>query len=225
MLPTLKNVDHQTECLISGYLRELYELLSKYDDKYIFINIPPLVTVTIMSFHFVDEVFEILGIYTQVFNQGKTIQKTNGHRENTSYGRVVIPSLSKVICEWDIKVNHLSDQGFRIGICSDFTLTEKCFVDDDFSSNYALECVNGYKVSKGQRASHSSRYHEHDIVTIKLNLKKRCVDFLINKNSSEKGIAFENIYVGEDISYRLAISMYGNGDGVTIEKFQYSLES
>ena len=145
-----------------------------------------------------------------------------GHRENTSYGRIVIPSLSGAICRWDIKINHLRDHGFRIGICSDFTLTEKCFVDDEGSSNYAVSSNNGYKVSKSQRDSYANHFNTGDIVSIKLNLQDRYVEFFINDKSFGK--AFENIDVAQDIDYRLAISMYGKDHGVSIEKFQYLLE-
>ena len=59
-------------------------------------------------------------------------------------------------------------------------------------------------------------------MTIRLDLKDRYVEFSINDKSYGK--AFENIDVGQDIDYRLAISMYGKDHGVTIENFEYLLE-
>ena len=70
-------VDYHTDCLISGYIRELHDSLSK-DDESILNNVPRLVIVCIMSFHHVVEKFEIIGIHTIQLDDGKTIQKTKG---------------------------------------------------------------------------------------------------------------------------------------------------
>ena len=131
-----------------------------------------------------------------------------------------IPSLSQAICRWDIKINLIIDQGFRVGITSNHTLIEQCFVDDKTSSNYGYMASGGLKVSKGQKSKYAKQaYRTGEIVGIKLNLKERFVEFFINNKSFGK--AFTDIDVGENINYRLAISMYGINHGVTIQNFEY----
>ena len=77
MLPLYHKIDNQTDCLISGYVRKLQDLLSR-DDESILKIVPQLVVVSIMSFYHVTEKFEIVGIHTIELDDGKTIQKTKG---------------------------------------------------------------------------------------------------------------------------------------------------
>ena len=78
MLKPLYKIDDQTECLISGYIRNLHNSLTK-DDNSLFQIVPPLVSVTITSFYNVTERFDIAGIYTIKLDQDKTIKKTQGY--------------------------------------------------------------------------------------------------------------------------------------------------
>ena len=57
-----------------------------------------------------------------------------------------------------------------------------------------------------------------DVVDIKLDLKERNIEYLINNQSF--GVLYKDIPVGVDIKYRLVIYIGSNGSCATIEDFE-----
>ena len=64
--------------------------------------------------------------------------------------------------------------------------------------------------------------HPNDIISLRLDLKKR--EFRIFINDKDQGIAYngQNINIDDDIEYRLAITMCDSGDCVEIINFMCS---
>ena len=56
-----------------------------------------------------------------------------------------------------------------------------------------------------------------DIICMELDLKDCNVSFYVNNEN--QGIAFKNVEIGEDIDYRLIVSLAVNGTSVSIIKF------
>ena len=200
--------------IISGYLRQIH---SQIDDKQkLFQTIPSLITLTTLQFY-VAEYFSIPGQYTMIMGDGNTIKKISNNIDNTTFGNLVIPSTSQIMCRWTIKVGEFTDYGFAFGISSDYSTNHK-FCDNINSSNYAF-CALSYTMSKGETVSnYGTEWHINDEIGIQLNLKERNIEFLVN--GQNQGIAYHNIEIGEDIAYRLATYVYQNNVTVKLINFE-----
>merc|ERR1712037_708594 len=122
------------------------------------------------------------------------------NKGRTHFGNICIGSKSKKICKWKIKVNK-SCGSMIIGISSDWT-SHDGFYSNTASSTYGYGCY-GMKYKNGKSDEYSSYWKKGIVVGIKLDLKQRIIEFY--KNEQSQGIAFENIDIDDDLSYKLAI--------------------
>lgn len=116
-----------------------------------------------------------------------------------------------------------------IGICSDFDLIDE---------NFELECNDSTKFytynTKREVVSHededsscddfADRYYgwrgyvPGDIICIELNLLEKCIKFYLN--GTDEGIAFNDVFCGNDIDYKLAVSIYHRKTELIILKYE-----
>ena len=62
-------------------------------------------------------------------------------------------------------------------------------------------------------------WKDNDIISIKLDLKQRNIEYFVNDKSL--GVVFENVPIGEDIKYRLAMGLGSEGQHVVLKSVQY----
>ena len=67
--------------------------------------------------------------------------------------------------------------------------------------------------------SNDFKWYDGDIVSIKLDLKAKAIEYFVNNKSV--GITFENIPYGDDIKYRLAINPVMTGVMFKLMNFEY----
>merc|ERR1712154_355321 len=115
--------------------------------------------------------------------------------------------------------------GCAIGVSSDYT-TDKIFYNNKQSYNYAY-FAKGHLLSRATYTHPKyiymedvAKWHNHDVIGVQLNLKDKNIEFFCNGKS--QGVAYNNIGIGEDISYKLAVFIFQENDKVTIRNFQCS---
>ena len=164
------------------------------------------------------------------------------------FGNIEIGSLSQTICEWKLRINV--KQGFEnwtihhllLGITGDPIPDKMQYVQfereecslvwmtgrEAYMNTYFVRNVEaGYHnvwgrnecvVSK-RRREEKILFRKDDVVGIKLDLLQRNIEYFINDKSV--GIVFKDIPIDESIKYRLFITIFMTGHGVTLESHKY----
>ena len=229
-LQDVKYVDNRSKKLITGYLKEINISI---DDKYI---VPELVLNACLLFYyqraFISMIFNGYHHSPQskdsfTLSKDKRTVSLIDSRWGTLFGNIQIDSLSEIVCRWNVKVfmNNKSGVNATFGanvrriLLGLSAQTEPIFFDtycghSKWPSSTYLFTANVKSVD-GQTLT----WNDGDIIGIKLNLKKLNIEYFVNGKSV--GILKEDIEVGEDIKYRLTVSMVHNHQAISIESFEY----
>ena len=218
---------------VFGYVRSSQTSLSKASSYSLFRNIPIAITSLCVLYYEPIEYFDIINTDDiKLSEDKKSIYKYHQRRnyesgfgyhfglDNTSFGKISIPSTSKSICKWYFKINNIpkkpSFDPFRIGIVSKISSVNKSFLDKAKNEDYKFY---GYQTGSRILENHYGRpqvptygryARVNDVYCMKLDLQKREIRY--SRNNKSFGIAFENIDIGEDIEYKLAVTI-GHKDG------------
>ena len=153
--------------------------------------------------------------------------------DNTSYGNMVMPSNSNFIYKWQFAFSKpLSvESDFFIGIAStSITTTQqpiwlaisgKWFCFNPYFAEFANHLTGSvfFKVKKSVEWGRSAWENKIDL---ELDLKRKELS-IFKYNGSERGakkVLFNKIDVGDNIDYRLAVSLRGKDFAFSIVKFQ-----
>ena len=191
----LEAVDAKTEYLVSGYAHRIQRLIQDQ-------IIPQEVIDLCIVYYFIVEFFAIIDFgYWTVSECKRIITRTKGTPSASVYGNVVIPSDEERIYKWKFKILH-EETNMRFGISSHWE-TDCRFSNVTTSHNYAAEHSGG-KWSKYVNESFPGfNFDTGDNIEMELNLVSR--ELLFYKNDRKIGVAYNDIDVGPDIQYRMAI--------------------
>ena len=140
----------------------------------------------------------------------------------TSYVSQIIKSNESAIHEWEIKVNKLKYVNLYIGIdSSNNRWTNAPFMWKKDPINYSYK-PNGYKYTLGHYEQYGSSYKTGDVVKMILDLKKKEIKYIVN-DTSDHGVAYNNIVTNDEINYRLAICTYDKDDSVSIINYNKTM--
>ena len=192
----LDKIDSKTKHLVHGFVREMNSILTQI--------IPEPIIYVILSFYFLGEYFEIFDPkYYKVTEENKTVTKTSntGWSVPSCYGKMLIDSDSGGVYEWVFRI-LTQNTCMDYGISSSYNL-DKAFTRSSESSNYCARYA-AHKVSKNKQ-EYWSGFHMSpgNCLKMKLDLNKRTLSYDVDADPI--GVAWENIDVGPDIKYRMAI--------------------
>ena len=154
-----------------------------------------------------------------VLDDRKIICCNTGWKNESVFGKYVIPSSKGGIYTWTFKVIHY-DTSLYIGITSDIAgKFSDCFAENTTGSNYAAYYC-GYKLSKGVKKDYNSfkSLNHGDIMKMELDLNKKTLGFW--RNDENLGPAYKNIDVGDKIKYKMAISMLNKDTKIELSSFK-----
>ena len=245
------DIDTDSKFAVSGYIREQH-LRLRSSQHVLFQHVPIAISSLCTFYYHSNDYFHSKFIneeYTKILNNGKTLKQLvdvnaepSAMKGCTSFGSALVPSISKSICKWDIKINKLTDGTIICGVSSKPYDTNDFFHwkwdKDQFQNNQesdtklkAIDCSkfnrvsygygdSGQYIRYGQNFNHgTSWFNEGDIVSVCLNLQNRTLRFDVNNKQT---VTFENIEISHDIDYRLAIVMYEANESISIYKFTQS---
>ena len=213
-----KAADHDTDCLISGFIREMQQTFPTNVTFYI---IPELINCTCMRFYYMPEKFIKCSRNMEIKEDGNYVELKNGDYDYRSvYGKLNIDAKSDCIYNWEFKIGKEA-YGYYIGITSAKTMdTEIRFVDTEEDDYYAYS-NGGYKYDLPNRDKDgygtSSGFSNDNHVIMELNVALKVLTFrVIGKDT----VTFKNINFDGGKEYRIAISMYYSN--ASIELLQFS---
>ena len=228
------HIDRDADYIISGYIREYQACI---ETSYpLFKIIPNIIISACKLYSRQNDYFEIIGNNTTDSENYKYITKTAKGWHNTSYGSNIIPSTSRIICKWWLKIGHTNENTFyaHIGLSA---ADEKKLKNPINCSNFALRdglCYAFWNCApaelsykhrtfiSGEFSSEGKRYGKtiknDDIFCIELNLDDGLLRFYIN--DVDQGVAFDNVEIDEDVQYRLAVSMCHADNTVEIVDYE-----
>ena len=137
------------------------------------------------------------------------------------YNQISTNNDNKNIYKWSVKINKSNDNvsGILIGISSEIYLEKKSFVSWQYSYiqhgriNTYPEENDGYT----HRKHYGIKFKQGDIITMELDLSKSQIKYYVN--NEDQGIAYKNIIRGQDIKYRLAVSLREIDNEIEIVSF------
>eukprot|EP01084_Bolivina_argentea_P299522 516308_1 len=229
----LKSANIDSQLLVFGFVRDTESVFDiiKTDSNNFHMNVPPLISWIILSYYHAFEYFAVIGNDITVSDDKMSITKNIPRTwRNSSYGSMIIPSESKAICKWDLKMSYLDvNRSAVIGIISgacqkDIPFAKKVTKNSKF---YAFYCRNGktYQHTKENSIPYSKNakdIKQGDIISVKLDLKTNYKQINYIRNGKELGPNI-NIETGKDIQYRLAVTISVPNTHITITAFEYKL--
>eukprot|EP01084_Bolivina_argentea_P092763 166872_1 len=220
-LKALSKIDKRTKYLVNGWIRN-NEKLFKLN------HIPLLISSICILYVRDDDTFAITGTQVRLSHDKKCVEKIQNHVainpwNNTSYGKIHISPKYDNICTWELKINNIGtvevNGNIMIGISSTESSTDDTFDVEEDGINYVL-CNDGMTYDNETEAwkEYAGTFAgQNDKISICLDLKKGEISFSINDNN--QGVAYKDIEQGNDIKYKLFVSLRSIGDSVEIVKF------
>ena len=156
-------------------------------------------------------------IYENGLNNKNIIKCIKKNSYSSIYGNTSIPSSKEQKWMWTFKVKNNVDDNIYIGISSSFICDQDCFTNEE-SSNYCF-ATNGEKWSKGNRDKyHLNSFNQGDIIQMILDCPQKQLSFV--HNNKHLGVAYDNIDIGKDINYKMAIIMASKDDELELVNFK-----
>ena len=219
-LKSASKADQSTEYLVFGFIRD-YEKNSNA-------IIPPLISWTCLLFYWINEYFEIVGDNLNASEDKLTISCNQPVSRwcNASFGHRKIKSGLTGVYRWTFKWF-----GRHIAFCvtdADGTVTDKACAWGENTNYYGIFIATGFKLRRGEGGANYEAYFEgidnkagniqDHTLTVVLDLNSKQVSFEID--GENKGIAFDGIKCGEDIYYRMAVTIEECSDKVILDKHE-----
>ena len=216
---------NRAEYITSGYLREQQKLSSsEYDTYALFQNVPEEISILCALYYKLTDYFEIINASTTVSNENKTINKITHGWKNTCYG-TLIPSTDKCIYKWWLKIPK-TKKHFVVGIASAPFMENELVDEIESSKFYMIAVYAATKLDHTDRSccnvfedkTNTSILNNLEEIALELNLKRK--QLILHYADNKEKLLHENIECGEDINYRLAISMLYKDIQISIQKFE-----
>ena len=211
----IKEIDKFVRLSVYGYIRQCQKLLPSEINPYF--NISQLIIFIILLYCDQPEIIETVDttLY-DIDDSHTTITKKESSGGGSIFGKTTICSDKGGIYKWKFKI-ITTGINMRFGISSSYGM-ERLFTRNKNSSNYAARYA-GRKESKGSLFNDYDFYiKRYDIVQMELNLDTRQLIYYINDRSL--GPAYEDIDIGEDIKYKLAIHIYSKDATIKLIDFR-----
>ena len=220
-----KHADDRLDCLVSGYIKSIQKAHKSLK------TIPMDIYYVCILFLLQKEYFELIADQMNLSQDELTITKDASaiyNWKNTTYGKMVIPSISKQIVTWKIKMKPFTEERNRvIGIASSTDCIDKDYTYNKVGHYYGISDSGtrfwNHKLKEETSVETAAEYdtfeyHDRsgDTVTMILNLRDATILF---GQSEHPKIAWTNIKIDKDVNYRLAVSLRCQLDSMTIVDF------
>eukprot|EP01084_Bolivina_argentea_P128978 227882_1 len=199
-----KNVDAKTKNLVFGFIRNVMELLP---DSY---NIPPLVMHICITFYYNPEYFDKIGHWIDISDDRLTVCNNNNFT-NTVYGRFTIDCKNNNnVYKWSFIINKC--YFIAIGIDESSAKWINTYFYGRTTKNYAFTS-SGDKYTQKRMMPYKEKTHygrNGTKIMMEFNLKNKSLSYYVN-NETEPCSKIDDVYVKDDISYKLAVFLWGGG--------------
>ena len=222
-LKRLHHIDQEIKFIVCGYIRSEHESLFRANACILFQNVPNSITSLCTLYYYLYDYFDLIGSDMKISNDKKTITYNSFTRDwpNANYGKNIISSTDKCIYKWYLKIRKR--ENIIVSVVSNKNCNPHLYpVHHDkyywfFLNPDNLGKLKDHKGSTWQNPEYGKDIKNGDIVCMELNLKRENISFYIN--GKNLGVAFQNIDIGDDIDYRLCVTLRDLGSFVTIMKF------
>ena len=184
-------------------------------------NIPELIVFVCLAYYYESKIFEIAH-YSLVISgdNNNIIEKTSGgYNWNCSaYGAEWMQSNTNNIYKWTVK-NIFGDRNVQFGIVSNYPhlAINKCYNSEHSYSYFFHQSLrqNGKPIPSSIRAKANAKFGCASSETIIFILNFKDSTITINKNN-ESDVIFKQIKKGDDILYKLAITVYTKSNCIEV---------
>eukprot|EP01084_Bolivina_argentea_P082191 148821_1 len=223
-LKRLKQIDTRTKSTVFGYIREMENTLS------LFSNVPVLISYISLSYYNHGEYFHKSGSHKgMIVSEDKmTVTNCTGIKDenydHTTYGYTWIDSTCNKIAKWKFKA---CGNAWICFVSKDNCEDGNCLNDTDEPNYGFTDCANNmclkqYCNDRGN-STETKRFNMNFNVpfTVVLNAKQKTIGYYLeNETKNEIKFIFENIKIGKDIKYKLAVNVPMDGDKITLMNFE-----
>ena len=218
-LRELKQLQGSDKWLVFGYIRRIEKELK-------IPNVTMLIIYKILEYFYLNEYFDKHGDVIQVSEDKRTITRIGDKNawNNNSYGNIWIKSNGNEIARWKFEMDHVEmrQELYFQFLSKDIRLNEDGGREEDapnyaWSNKFDIDC-HGACGSISKTYDYSSYPRTGDQVIIELNTKERTIRCKVRDAAYET--IFEQIEQGDDIKYKMAITLHAVGMKVTMIDFQ-----
>ena len=237
-------VDNKSKHTVFGYVRSEHGSLFKSTPYAVFQNFPISISSIVTLYYHTPEFLNVISCIKDisVSKDGKHIYRMLEWTkspllkiccdDNNNYGSIIIPSTNKSISRWDIKIINLPNDKMYyglIGISSNKkpSRREQAYYPTSPSYPFYTYLFGRNRLKYHRKLlnrdygpgidENGKRFKNGDVISMKLDLKRRQLSYY--KNHKCIGIAFDHIDIGEDINYRLSITVATKAVDLSIERF------
>ena len=186
----------------------------------------------IMLFYLFDDIFDIINPKIKL-SENKKMIKFMGDRtqDAANYGELEIDSMQPTIYEWKFKL-HKYSQRINIGISSWTTAIAGSWLCSQHGCYYGIHSKKRDERDYLERSwslygsfywktmqDATNRLGSGDSTLIHLDLSKKEVQFVVN---GDQTVMFNDIKTGNDVKYRLVVTIANYQDCVEITEFNQS---
>ena len=224
MLKRLNLVDTRTKLTVFGYIRSQHKLSFKSNPYALFSNIPSSISSICILYYHLYDYFELINPNMTLSDNKQNITLNTNYRDNLTFGKEIISSTDQCIYKWYLQLNGYPS-GFIIGLTS-----KPWNVNNNlYESQKCGQCYLFWPNVSFQLASHITSWSvkdyirdakSNDIVCMEVNLIDKTIKIYLN--DKDKGIAFKNVETGDDIKYRLSVTLLNIQTSISLVKFTQS---
>ena len=200
----MNEIPDDTKYLLSGFIRRM--------EKEVNNDIPEVIMMIILSFYYIAEYFKDTDCELSEKNTKIT---SAGHNRN-GYGNLIIDSTSNGCHQWQFKIGFIKFS-LMVGI-TESSINTTCPIYTVKGKGYGYHSRGKTCIPKSKGTGYKSiekkpRFKEGDKVQMVLNLDKKSLSFKLNEGDT---CSIENIKIGQDIDYKLAVFMGDPGDSLQL---------
>ena len=210
-LTMLKEMKSNDKCAVFGYIRTIQCLLNdSYGDQNPFYIIPELVSYICLAFYACAEYFDTINHAAVYHDNQRRIAHVAEHSDNVScYGVINIPSINGTVHIWTVQINDIGRHEARWGVVIGIDESKRsgfngCFCFQSNTVNYGYYGQGQYW-SRNKYLGRKAGFDTNDIVKMKLDLSERTLSY--SKNDGDMLTIFDEIKIGENIEYCLAVHL------------------
>eukprot|EP01084_Bolivina_argentea_P231139 389864_1 len=220
-----QKADDRSSLIVFGYTRTYQQLFALF--------IPDPIIWICISYYYALNNFDKHGAGLFVegdYNETCVVKKTRGDKyyywNACVYGSEWIHSMYNTLIKYKIKINAVQrgDSEIGIGIVSNDDKLIGSFVNTKHI--YYSYFNHGHKLCRDapEATAISDRYGtiftKNDTITLILDFKSKVPSLCFEVNDVSQGFVTTNIMQNENIKYKLIVTMWNNGDSVTIVNYE-----
>ena len=224
-LKELKKINDTHKFTVFGYAKRVQKESS--------LTIPLMINYLCLAYYFHGEYFEKCGNNLEISNGAVTLTKIGKSRNwrDTAYGKIWIKSNMKQVASWKFRIDKIPDYDEFLADLYIYFVSHATRMNDDCAA-FADRPFYGFDNKGASDASGIAgvepkcdgipEFNQGDIIIISLDTSQAIIQVKIRDEDAQ--IIYRNIYINDQIQYKIAVQLWGQNTSITLLDFCLSFQ-